>query len=348
MSTPTGPQLSNKAAGLKKATTWGTAVALGASDEILFKKISGLKSKRKYVPGDHADSPFRPAGVFTDFEPVDLGISGDLSYELGALGRHLALLMGTAGAPTKQGATTAYKHVLKWADYGAGFYTFAAELPGKIYEVPSVVPTEFLLKVENGVITFDAKGRGDVCKDDSAVNAAAQIDALTPAAFVPMIFKEGAFYLNGADEAVDVLTTTPLVTTGFDVAIKRSVDGEHAAGSASIIKPEENDFPAVSLKLQFPRFATANAGFLAKHAAGTPQKAAVQFTSPLEAGTGFYYSLTIYFPRLVITDADPSLDKIIKHGLELVAEQAASIPTGMDAARPYIEIINKQETDYLA
>jgi len=348
MATPTGPKLADKAAGLKRATTWGTAVALGAGDEVLFKKISGLKSKRKYVAGDHADSPFRPAGVFTDFEPVDLGISGDLSYELGALGRHLALLMGAAGTPTKQASTTAYKHVLTWADYGAGFYTFAAELPGKIYEVPSVVPTEFSLKVENGVITFDAKGKGDVCKDDSAVNAAAQMDALTPAAVVPMLFKEAAFYLNGADEAVDVLTTTPLVTTGFDIAIKRSVDGEHAAGSASIIKPEENDFPAASLKLQFPRFATANAGFLAKHAAGTPQKAAVQFTSPLEAGTGFYYSFTIYFPRLVITDADPSLDKIIRHGLELVAEQAASKPTGMGAARPYIEIVNKQETDYLA
>ena len=349
MATPTNATELNKAAGMKKAATWGTAVALGAGDGLPCKKITGLKSVRDYSPGDHADAPFRPAGVMTDYKPVDLGISGNLSYELGAIGRHLALLMGTAGTPEKQGATTAYKHVLKFADFGAGFYTFAAELPGAIYEIPSVLPVEFGLKLEGGRIAYEAKGRGNVCKDDSSVNTHTQIDALTPAAAdIPVTFAHCAIYMNGRDVATDVMTTTPLVVSGIDLGIKRAYDTQHAAGSPTIIQPEDNDYPDVSLKLAFPRFASENAGFLAAHIAGTPQKVAVKFTSPLEAGAGFYYSMTFFFPSVIVVNPEPTRDKIIKHSIELVAEQAATKPTGMSELRPYVEIVNQQSADYLA
>jgi len=39
---------------------------------------------------------------------------------------------------------------------------------------------------------------------------------------------------------------------------------------------------------------------------------------------------------------------IVKNGMEFIAEEAASNPTGMDHTRPYVELINKQTTGYLA
>ena len=348
MATPTGPSVLDKKVGLKKGETWGTAVALGASDQLLCKKLSGLKASRKYSPSDHAGATFRPAGVMTDYTPPDISIGGDLSYELGAIGRHLALLFGTAGTPTKQGATTAYKHEIKWADFGAGFYTLAAEFPGVIYEAPSVMPLGLALKVEDGRIAYEAKGRGDNCKDDSSINGAVQMAALTPALDVPVTFNQLKVYMNGRDVATDVLTTTPLEVSGIEPVFNRNYDSQYVAGSPTIVLPAAADYPDISLKLNFPRFAAVNAAYLAAHIAGTPQKVALQLTSPLEAGPGFYYSITIFYPSMIIQNPDPSREKIIKHSIELVAERAQTNPTGMSSTLPYVAIVNKQSTDYLA
>jgi hypothetical protein len=43
-----------------------------------------------------------------------------------------------------------------------------------------------------------------------------------------------------------------------------------------------------------------------------------------------------------------SFEEIIKSGITLQAQEASAAPTGMDYARVYAEIINKQTTDYLA
>ncbi len=349
MATPTSPERRLLAAGAKKATTWGTAAALGVGSELLLTKLSGMDHSQDYVPAKYANRAFPTAnGVLTNIKPPEVTIEAELQYDHGTLEMLMALLFGTAGAPAAQGATVAYKHIYQWADLVAGFATLCRENAGIIYEVPSFMPSEFTIKVSNGLIIAELKGRGNLVKDDSSVNAATQIDALT---FVgqdtPMLFSHGVFKIN-AESGADVASETALEVAGFEISFKRNHDAQHVAGSSSIIRPRESDFPEVRVKLDFPRFDAVNKLHLAALKAETTQKMLIAFTSPLLAATAYPYSRKFYFPRLRMVDTKAPWEEIVKNGLELVAEQATANPTGMSYARPYLETINKFATDVLA
>jgi hypothetical protein len=345
---PTTPERRLLRAGLKKGSAWRTAVALGAGNEIRVRSIGGLVHSRDYSPGLYANQPYVSTGVLTNVKPLDVSIGGDLLYDPGMIGTALALLFGTAGTPSGPAGTTAYTHTFQWADLVAGFFTLAAEFPNIIYEVPSVMPTEFGLKVGDGRIQFEMKGRGNTLTDASATNAAAQTGAMT---FVgqdaPVLFSHSSVKMNAASGA-DVAGTTAFVVSGLDANFKRNIDGIHGAGYDNIMQPRESGFPEIKLKLDFPRYATENSALQAAMIAGTLQKVLVSLTSPLFAGTAIPYSINLYFPTMRILSQAAPWDEIVKNGIELVAEQAAAAPTGMSYTRPYLVMVNKQAADYLA
>jgi len=52
--------------------------------------------------------------------------------------------------------------------------------------------------------------------------------------------------------------------------------------------------------------------------------------------------------RMKMQNPTYPVEEIVKSGLVLQAEEAASNPTGMLHKRPYLEIVNLLSTDYLA
>jgi hypothetical protein len=348
-SIPTSVERRLLRAGAKKASTWGAAVAVAAGGELRIKGISGLKHDRDYSPGEYANTPFVATGVLTDIKPPDVALSGDLFYDHGMLGTLIALLFGTAGAPSGPTDTSAYTHTFQWADLATGFATLIAEFPGIIYEVASWKPMELGLKVGGGRIQFDLKGRGNTMIDSSVVNGATQSGLLSfGGQDTPVLFNHASVKMN-AQSGADVAAATALVVSGLQATFKRAIDAIHGAGSPAIIEPKENGFPEIKLKLDFPRYATDNTALQAAMIAGTLQKVLITMTSPLLAGSASaYYSIKLYFPNLRIVQQDAPWDEIVKNGIELVAEQAATAPTGMSYTRPYAVIVNKQTTDYLA
>jgi hypothetical protein len=348
-SIPTSVERRLLRAGYKKATTWGTAVAMAAGDEIKVKSISGMTHSRDYSPGQYANTPFVASGQLLDIKAPEPSLGGDLFFDPGALGVGIAQLFGTAGAPTVQGATTAQKHIFQWADLCAGFGTLVKEVPGLLYECASWKPADLSIKVSGGKIAFELKGKGNTVIDSSAVNGATQSGLLTNGGNIDTVipFGVGPVKMNAASGA-DVAAATALVVSGLDIGFKRTYDDVHAAGGYSIIEPRESGFPEIKLKLDFPRYATDNSGLQAAMIAGTLQKVLIAFTSPLEAGTAYPYSLKFFFPSMRILTQNAPWEEIVKNGIELVAEQAAAAPTGMTYTRPYIELINKFATNYLA
>lgn len=349
MATPTQPERRLLAAGAKKGATWGTAVALGALDGILLESLSGLLFQRDYTPQKTSDTPFVKSGDLGPIKPVDFTLGGDLQYDPGALGRLFALLFGTAGAPVQQGATAAYKHVLQWADTQYGkFATFAAEYPGKIFEVASAKPLSWELSLSGGLIKSTVKLRGNTLIEDSAINTLTQMDALTY-----QDRDNRARFLNGsikmnAQSGADVTAETALEVNALTISFGREGhDAPVLAGQEYIPEPVEGGHPVVKVKLGFPRFNTVNAAFLATFKAHAPQKMLITFTGSIIADA-YAYFYKFFFPRLIMQNPEPAWEDIIKNGLELVAEEAAANPTGMSYARPHVEIMNKQTTDYLA
>ena len=355
MATPTSPQTRLHARGFKKsAQTWGTAEALGATDEVLLNGNSGLQPPTfPILPTKESDQAFVKDADFGNQDPVEIAAPIDWRYEMGAAGRILAMIFGTAGEP--EDLTGAYKHTLQWkTDISALFGTWAEERAGKIFESASVKPYKAEFSFTDALLKAVLSMRGDSCINTSAVNTLTQMDALTvpaePFLNTRLRFKQGSVKMN-TQAGADVASETALQINDFTISYERPIDGGiHAVGSEKIIEPFEegqSGHDLISVKLNFPRMNTINAAFFASFLAETEQKMLIKFTGALITGA-LYYDMAFYFPRLRMKNPTYDAEEIVSGGLELIAEEAAAAPTGMTYDLPYIEIVNVQTTDYLA
>lgn len=163
-------------------------------------------------------------------------------------------------------------------------------------------------------------------------------------------FKQQQVYMEGEAVATDVIDAGHLLSAmGVEVSIKRTgFDGVIPAGASSILEPVEGGYPDIRVKLDFAHFDAANAAYLATAIAETTQKMAIRYTGLVLAGAAtVYHAITLYFPRLRMLMPEAGFEEIVKNGVELVAEEAVSEPTGMLYHRPYMTIVNKRTTDYL-
>jgi hypothetical protein len=300
------------------------------------------------------DSPLPFSGQLDSIKPIDFTITTDMLYAPGALGVGIALLFGTAGAPTGPTDTSAYTHTFQWANGLEGlFATVALEHPGKIWEIASAKAMEWSLKSSGGgFIQSELKMRGNTLIDTSAVNTLTQMDALTyddRGTYGRLTFKEQAVYMNGQAVATDVLGTTALNAMAVEATYKRTgFDGVVPAGASSILEPAEGGYPDIRVKLNWAHFDAANAAYLATAIAETTQKLAIRYTGLVLAGSSTaYHSLTLYFPRMRMLMPEASYEEIVKNGIELVAEEASAAPTGMSYTRPYAVLVNRRSTNYL-
>jgi len=353
MATPTGPERRFLAAGARKATAWRTAVALGATYGLNCKTISGFNPSRDTLVAAEIDNPLPFSGQLDVYKPVDFTIGTDMLYSPGQLGMLIAQFFGTAGAPAVTD-TTAQTHTFQWADSNWNkFATVAVELPGIIWECPSAKGMEWSLKAsEGGFVQSEMKLRGNLVKDDSAVNTLTQMDALTyddRGAMGRVMFGDMSVYMNGQVVATDVLATTKLEASGVEVTYKRTgYDGVVAAGLLDIQEQAEGGYPDIRVKLSFAHMDAVNKLYLAVAISEVTQKIGIRFLGKVLAGSAtVYHAMTLYFPRMRMLCPEASFDDIVKLGVELIAEEASAAPTGMSYVRPYMTLINKRTTDYL-
>jgi len=352
MPTPTIPQKSHLAAGMAKASNWQEAVALGANKGILINADGGVGSARNqpYLPAKEADHPMVKEGDLGDIDAVDVNPEFTMRYDPGQLGTAIAALFGIAGTPQQQDTTAAWRHTFQWADNNFGkFVTFAVEYPGKILEIATAKVYGLELNIAEGFLKGVLNLRGDTVIDDSTVNQAAQMDALTYIDIENRIKAKHASVKMNAQSGGDVASENALEVSGLNVKYSRSPDAEHVIGDQRIIEPVENESASLAtVHLDFPRFNSVNAAFFQDCFKNeTEQKMLIAFTGETIEST-YKYELFLYFPRLRMTKPLGSWEDVVKSGLDLVAEEAASNPTGMSYKRFYIELQNKQTTDYLA
>lgn len=346
MATTTTPEKRLMAAGAVKGAAWGTALPVGALDGMLIDDDGGLKPGRNYLPAKEADTPFVLEGDLGPNLPVDFSPAFFMRYDPGAIGLLMAQLFGTAGAPTD--LTGAYKHTFQWADEIEGlFSTFVVERRSKIFEVPSCKPYSLNLTVADGLVRGAIGLKGDEVKDDSAINTATQVDALTYDDRDNRVKFTGGSVKMNAQAGADVAAETALVVNDMSLSFEHSLDEVVAAGDDAILEPLENDHPRAYLTLGFPRMSAINDLYFAAFNAETIQKVLVKFTGALITGA-LYYDLAIYYPQVRITDIEYTFSEIVPASVTLEAEEPATAPTGMTYKRPYIELVNTKTTDYLA
>lgn len=323
---------------VKKATTWGTAVAGGATDgvEVISLETPGNTEliEDMQITGN-VTARESDAGTRT----VDVTLKTALRYE--GLERLIALTLGTAGAPTTVD-TTGRRHAIKIANQIDGiFSTVAFELmkDTTIIEVPSVKWNAVTLRcAAGGRAEIEFKGIGDDWKDNSAINTTTTIDTVTLptnreyAVFGGAVVRANA-QAGGALAAGDVVYCSEIEVT-IERAMDRIISTERGNKTS---EPIESGFLKVSGTLTFPVYQSGtggNSAFAMEQMAATKKKIDIQLVSTTLAGSATeFYAHRLYLPMAQFGEGKPSLSGpgAINWALPFNSHHVGSAPTGFTA-----------------
>ena len=347
MAIPTIPQKRLLAAGARRTTTWGTALALGANYGMLIESDGGLVRNQAYLPAKEADTPFVLEGDLGVIDPVDFAPEFTMRYDPGALGILISQLFVGAGAPTLSGG--GYTHKFRWLTNNyAEMATFAVERASKIFEVPSVKTHMLDFNIADGFLKGTIGLRGNTVINNSGINDYTQMDAITYKDRGNRVkFSQLSAFMIDQSTASQPDVDPALELSDISMHFERPHDSPHKAGSQSIIEPMENAPSIVTLTMTFPRMSTVNNAYFAEFIAETEKKAYIRFDGAVISGQTASYMLRFYFPRLRIINIEYPFDDIVPATITLQAEEAASTPTGFLYNVPYLYLINTRSGDYI-
>jgi hypothetical protein len=343
---------------LKKATTWGTAVA-GAA-------LSGVYVSSLSTPGDTqlVDNPVITGNVTMRVaalgnRQVSVTLKSPLRYE--GLETAIALIMGTAGVPATVD-TSGRQHDLKLANTIDGiFATLAYEIikDTTIIEIPGVKWNKATLTAKQGaLVEIELGGIGDDYQPASAVNTTTTIDTVTLSANeIYAVFKECSLQMN-AQTGGALSGTDAVACEGITVTVERQMEPRVTTRRGDKTdEPIESGFAKVTGSLEFAFLETGadgNSGFMADQLAGTAKKAKLLVTSTVLAGSAtVFFQHVLWMPNIQFEPGKPEVSG--PEGLKWVqpfqCHHVAAIPTGFTAGFTQAliwQIFSKLTTDPLA
>lgn len=352
-----------QALAVKKAATWGTAVACVALDGVQF--LTGQAKHDAPVETDNS----RGTAFAVDGTPgaITAGGSYDLNLRYAGADVLIAMLMGIAGAPTIQAATTAYKNIYKWSpDVYGKMVTIAKRIidntgAGYIEEIPTAKISGITISGEVGAkpLTLKLEVIGTEREFGSTINTVATFGSVTTPAEAmvnPVMFSHLAFRLNDATGA-DFVGGDAIYPSKFTLSIKRKVKGEYTGQYRNILgtntqdmidEPTNDGFPDIQLTLEFPTHSGTT--WLSALGNDTRKKCDITATSLNLAGVGYAYKHLWQFPHLQLLNVNPTDGNgRITEPLTFQVLGSVTAPTGMTGITDPLwwTVINKRTTDPL-
>ena len=360
MGITTGAKAGNgvAAAAFEQGSTWGTAVAVGASDgiRILSEGIQGgrIALERPTVGLPWGDKPDTGAEVWRG--PV----SGDLFYNANC-GKFLSYVYGTSGAPTQTPPSTGttYLHVCDLANSLTKFMTLVLARRAQVgvatkwHEYDSAMMARVVYRGSgNGRVSWEADIIAANLDRDSSTNTTTQTDAVTvPTVLGAVRFPDGLFRLNAQASGALSSTTDDVGIAGFELEIMRplSPDDFLADGTGNLAQPAEQDACSVLLRVDLRSYDADT--YIAAWLAGTEYKADLKFLGTgLAPASGSDPYFQFQFPRLVLAgqpQANIAGRGRIAHRVEFKALIASAAPTGMTGVTQPVRL-NVLDTDTAA
>ncbi len=348
---------------VKKAASWGTAVACVAGDGIQF--LSGQAKRDAPVELDNS----RGQAFAVDGTPGAITCSGAYGLPLRYAGADvlIAMMMGIAGVPTQQAATTAYANTYKWApDVYGKMVTIAKRMidnagAGYIEEIPTAKVTGITITGEVGAkplqVALEVAGTNrEIASATNTIASFGSVTVPTEAMTNPVMFSHLAFRLRDVD-ATALSGTDLIYPSKFTLAIKRNLKGEYtgqyrttgANPQDMIDEPTNENFPEIQLTLEFPTHTAAT--WMTALGNDARKKCDIVATAPGLAGVGYYYKHTWQFPHLQLLTANPtdSTGRITEPlTFRVIGLAAASAGMAGITDPLWWGIVNKRTTDPLA
>ena len=342
---------------IKKASAWGTALACGATDGMLF--LSGQAKRNADVQIDQS----RGKAFSLDGTAGPITSETSYTFNLRYAGAELiaAMLMGTAGVPAQQAATTAYLHTLKWNTDPYGLMIcLAKNMVAYIEEVASAKVSGLTISGEVGAtplqVTLDVIGiNREVASAINTLATFANVTLPTDANANPVMFSHLVFRMNDVS-AIALAAGDRIYPSKFTLSLKRKLKGEHTGAYRTtganpqdlIDEPANDDFPELGLTLEFATHSATT--YMAALGTDTRKKMDITATGALIAST-YYYGHLWQFPHLQLKNVNPTDSKgRIQEPLEFIIHGSAAAAAGMAGITDPLwwSITSKRSTNPLA
>lgn len=335
--------------GMKKGSTWGTAVQPVSGNGLFVKSHTPPKGARKIVTNeDEFGRGMATAGEVLEYEAQ----SGSMSLRCYAEGLEhiIASLMGlysfTGDFETDSGVN---QHLFKLDTVlDSYFHTIAWDEGDEIKSVNSAKIISGTFAYADG-LNLDVNYMGDLVSVATGWGTSLGADAPDGKS----IFKlsNASVKINGFDDAA-LGTGDELNPSGISIAVTRGFEAlAVTAGNDGISEPIEKTAPVVEVTLNFPKKETATKAYLSAFQDRDYKKMSIEFTGE-SVGTSHNYKLTFDFPKMLVAEApDFAQDTPIPTTIKLKALKADAAPTGMTYDVPSIALINGSATlaaDYTA
>ena len=301
--------------GLNKATSgsWGTgtadATALGAGDGHYIRDDVALQLSMQQSADDSASQDFIGSVQSANAEAVNSTIPLYLHYKDAWMNVLWALTLGTGGtSPNQLGGSTAYTNTFEPSTDKTGVYaTIVQDKSTDIFEVPGAKFTGFELRSgEMGRMEVDFTFIGDLIKENSTINTATQVNALTFPTQGLRTFLDDAVIRVNSQSASALSAGNALDVTSLRIRFSQPLDVKQVAGQTTIIEPEENEFPQFEVELEGARYHSTWNAFHAGHRNTTAYKMDITFTGAAIGALSTTYGLLFQFPNMILRPVDCS------------------------------------------
>ena len=333
-------------AGVKKAATWGTAVALGAGNGILLSSES-LGAKAPTFVDDPALGQSQIREMIQTQESMAGGLDG--LFRWGSVWEVLlALALGTVSTPTQKSTTSAYAAVYTPKDNNDGaFATVALKKSAtthNIWEVPTAKVSGFTISGEmGGKVKVSVNLAGNKIETQSAVNTGATMANVT---YSPTVLQDNiADFGTGTYVRVNTASSSALTSAhniypqNFELSFTRPTDHPRfQPGSINAAEPLQDGPIQVKLKLGFDKYDSDT--YVDAIVGKTHKKVEIGIVGP--AISAYTYKLGILLPSVFFTQADSPVGDmgLIPHTVDAVGLRPDTVSSGMTSAGCGINLLD--------
>ena len=342
-------------AGVKIASTWGTAVACGAGNSFAGEispsfNVSEITARQIGSGAYMLSNATRGSVIPTVSLTADLGYRNNCDVLL-------AQFMGTAAAPTEVTVGQAdYKHVITFnSTLNAKYVTLAFETTtATVMEFPTCAVQSIGIATTGvpGYLDFTAELLANTVELSSAVNTNATLATTTFTEGTPELVAVDLVdkFRTNAQSGAAVGAGDQYNITGFNLSMNRPQEIiPEIKGAAGNPAPVASDLLDGTLSIDVRQL--ADHAYYTIWSAETARKALIQIEGT-QIGTGTNKSFSIYIPRmLLVTEPQYALTDQGTNTLSMEFRllKAATAPTGMTGSTyPYFEIVNGLSTSLLA
>lgn len=342
-------------AGVKIASTWGTAVACGAGNSFAGEispsfNVSELTSRQIGSGAYMLSTATRGSVIPTVSVTADLGYRNNCDVLI-------AQFMGTSGVPTELTVGESdYKHqVLFNSSLNSNYVTLAFEsTSATVMEFPTCAVTSIGIATTGvpGYLDFTAELLANTIELSSATNTNLSLASCTFTEGTPELVAVDLVdkFRTNAQSGGSVGSGDQYNITGFNLSLSRPQEIiPEIKGSAGNSAPLATDLFEGTLSVDVKEL--ADHAYYTIWSAETARKALIQIEGT-QIGSGSNKSFSIYIPRmLLVTEPQYALTDQGTNTLSLEFRllKAAATPTGMSGSTyPYFEIVNGLSTSLLA